>query len=249
MSLQNVQAEFLESLLDRDYQTDLVTPTSHLAIYRNNINASLVNTLKNTYPLILALLGEDFFMMAAKEYIRQYPSRSGNLHDYGQYLSFFLECYQPVHDLMYLTEVAEFEWACHITYLAADHPPFAQQSLSAFTPEQYEQLHFILNPASSLKRFHYPILDMVDLCKTNQQNTIDLHSGGVNLLMIRRELDLSLIALAKADFVFLEALQNNRTLIDALHAAQHVDANYQLDVKLPAFIQDKILVDCYLSDE
>src|SRR3990167_10192357 len=107
----------------------------NLAIYRNNIFATLMHTLKATYPLTLVLLGKDFFAMAAREYIRQYPSRSGNLHDYGEYFGNFLATYQPVHELIYLAEVAEFEWAFHTIYHAPNHPPFAAHSLTSFQPE------------------------------------------------------------------------------------------------------------------
>ncbi len=248
MSLLNVQAEFVEALMSPDYHTDVLTPANHLSIYRNTISSSLIETMKTTYPLTLALLGDDFFVMTAKEYMRQYPSRSGNLYDYGEYFSDFLAGYQPVHDLIYLAEVAEFEWASHVIYLAPNHPPFATQSLSHFEPEQQEHLRFLLHPACWMRKFHFPILQIVDLCKLNQKESINLHGGGVNLLIIRRELDLSLVALETADFLFLQALNLNSTLSEALEAAMQVDPEYPLSEKLPAFIASKVLVDCYLAE-
>src|SRR3989338_5990145 len=101
MMLQNAQADFIEAMQALDEHTTLVSPAMNLAIYRNNIFATLMHTLKATYPLTLVLLGKDFFAMAAREYIRQYPSRSGNLHDYGEYFGNFLATYQPVHELIY----------------------------------------------------------------------------------------------------------------------------------------------------
>ncbi len=69
----NAQADFIEALLAQDDHTNLVVPAANLAIYRNNVNAAIMNALKATYPLTLALLGKDFFAMAAREYMRQYP--------------------------------------------------------------------------------------------------------------------------------------------------------------------------------
>ncbi len=249
MSLLNTQAEFIEALLQTDQTCDLVVPANHLAIYRNNISVSLINALKNTYPLVLALLGEDFFIMTAKEYMLQYPSRSGNLHDYGEYFSHFLESYEPVHHLIYLTEVAQFEWACHVIYLAPNHPPFVHHALADFTPEQQAELHFLLHPACWIKKFHFPILDIIDLCKTNPQATLDLNKEGVNLLLIRRELDFALLPLEADDFAFLQALNQNQTLTEALQAAHQVNADYPLEEKLPEFIKDNILVDCFLVND
>jgi hypothetical protein len=250
MLLQNVQADFVEALLSKENQPDLpVEPAANLAIHRNNILSCLTETLQNTYPLIHTLLGSDFFQMTAKEYIRQYPSRSGNLHDYGEYFADFLSEYPPVHHLIYLAEVAEFEWACHHIYLAPDLPSFDLETLKQYTPEQYEQIRFVLNPASYLRKFHFPILKILDLCVNDPEATVDLSSDTTNLLMIRKELDISLASLPQEDFIFLEALSNHHTLLEALHLTQITHPTYQLEDKLPGFVQDKIIVDCYLSDE
>lgn len=248
MNLQNAQADFIDALFGTDEQATMLTPAKHISIYRNNVFASLLNALKLTYPLILALVGKDFFEMTAREYMRQYPSRSGNLEDYGEYFSDFIAHYPPVHELMYLAEVAEFEWASHSIYLAPNHPPFAAHTLASFAPEQHADLHFILNPASWLHKFHFPILHIVDLCNMQREEDIDLHKGGINLLMIRRELEISLVSLSPADFQFLQALNHHSTLSAALQQAEKIEPNYPLDEKLPQFIQDKIIVDCYLSD-
>jgi hypothetical protein len=249
MSLPNVQAEFVEALLSKDVATDLVEPSCNLEIYRNNILTNLIEALQNTYPLIQTLLGTDFFNKTAREYIRQYPSRSGNLHDYGEYFSNFLSEYQPVHHLIYLAEVAEFEWACHITYVAGDYPLFDVAVLQQYTEDQYNLLRFVLNPASALRKFHFPILQILDLCLKNPNEIVDLNNEGNNLLIIRKELDIALLPLPKDEFTFLEALQNHYSLIDALEMTQRINPDFNIEEKLPEFIQNKILVDCYLSDE
>lgn len=249
MSLQNKQADFVEALLTKDTTLDCIRPSSHILIHLNNIQTNLTEALKNTYPLLLKLLGEEFFKVAAQEYMYRYPSRSSNLHDYGRYFGDFLSQYDPVNELIYLSEVAEFEWACHILYVAADHPPFKTQSLEKFTPEQHGHIHFLLHPASWIHRFQFPILDIVDLCKEDPEGTVDLDKGGINLLVLRKELDLTLTPLNQADFFFLEALNQDSSLNDALHLAKSVDPEYGLAEKLPAFIQKGIIVDCSLSSE
>jgi len=248
MTLQNAQADFVENLFGTDDRSDALLPARHILIYRNNVFSTLLNALKQTYPLNLALLGKEFFEMTAREYMRQYPSRSGNLEDYGEYFSDFLTSYPPVHELIYLAEVAEFEWASHIIYHSPNHPPFTAHTLAAFPPEQHADLRFILHPACWLRKFHFPILHIVDLCNMQREEDIDLHHGGVNLLMIRRELDISLRSLSLADFTFLQALNHNSTLSQALQQAELVDPDYPLAEKLPQFIQEQILVDCYLAD-
>lgn len=248
MWLPNLQADFVEALIANDQKADLVTPARNISVYHHHVGLSLMKAMENAYPLIRKLLGDDFFHMTAQEYIRQYPSRSGNLYDYGNYFSDFLAEYQPVHDLIYLSEVAEFEWASHVIYLAAEHAPFDAAALAQYTQEQYENLYFRLHPAAWLHKFHFPMLEIIDLCHSEQQERIDLHGSGVNLLVIRRDLDISLHALSQEDFLFLQALNENETLSQALQAAHTVCADYPLAEKLPAFIQNKIIVDCYSED-
>ena len=244
MSLQNEQAEFAEVLFAEDEHTDSVTPSQNMIIYRNNMMTNLKQTLHNTYPMIAKLVGEDFFRVAIKEYIHLYPSRSGNLHDYGEYFSDFLAEYPPVKNLPYLVEVAKFEWACHQLHFASDHAALDMKSLAAIAPEQYDQIHFVLHPASRIIKFHYPILQIIDLCKGATNAQIDINEGGgVNLLIIRRHLDIMLQPLSPADFTFLCALQHHNSLSEALEEALRVDAEFNLEARLPAWIQDKTIVD------
>lgn len=243
MSIQNLQAELAEAILDLDQNTDLIAPNKNLSIYKNNIHATLIQTLKSIYPLIVKLVGSDFFLVAAKEYIKQYPSRSGNLHDYGEYFSDFVTHYDPVKNLIYLSEVAEFEWICHQLFFAADHASFDINELEKLSPEEYDHIRFILHPASQLKKFHFPILRIIELCQGEIDDTIDIGEGSVNLLIIRRKLEISLVTLTNAEFSFLTAVQDGLSLAEALEITLKIDADFKLDEKLPGWIEDKTIVD------
>jgi hypothetical protein len=247
MSLQNLQADFLDSIFT-GVSDNLVHPDENLRIYENNIHSNLVNALSDTYPLIRQLLGENFFAVAARDYIAQYPSRSPNLHEYGEYFSDFIDNFAPANDFVYLAEVADFEWACHEIYFSAEHAAFDIKQLNQFSPDEYENLHFILNPASKMMQFAYPILDIVDLCKNNRTNNVDLDNGGVNLQIIKRDMELQLSLLTDADYVFLSALNNHQPLKSAVEAALDIDAAFNLNEKLPVWIKDQTIVDCELLE-
>jgi len=243
MSLQNTLYEFAEMILSDNYSSDLIKPSRHLIIHKNNITAALVKALQETYPMVFKLIGEECFRMTAENYILQYPSTSSNMHDYGEYFSDFLAEYPPVHDLIYLPEVAEFEWICHALYFAAEQIPLDIQRLQSIPAGQLEKLHFALHPASRVIKFHYPILHIVDLCDGKTSESINLAEGGVNLLIIRRDLDIILVTLTSADYVFLNTLQDNHSLSIALKAAQRIEPEFNLQEKLLGWIKDKTLVD------
>lgn len=242
MLLQNVQDEFAEIMQAETMHSDLCIPATNMTIYRQNRIANLVHTLLATYSNITKLVGENFFRITAKEYIRRYPSLSGNLHDYGEYFGDFLAHYAPVSHLPYLTEVAQFEWSCHLLHFASDANSLDIKSLESVSPDQFQQLHFHLHPASRLIRFHYPILRIVHLCKDENDEEVSLDEEGVHLLLIRRDLKLVEVQLAKAEFTFLQALSKNETLGKALDEAIENDPEFKLDNVLPKWIQNKTIV-------
>ncbi|EKD70931.1 MAG: protein of unknown function DUF2063 [uncultured bacterium] len=248
MSLQNLQVELIEQIFLDNNVTSVAQPEQNIFIYRNNIFSHLINTLKTTYPLILSLLGKDFFHLTAKEYIKQYPSRSANLHDYGEYVSDFIAEFSPLKDFVYLSEVAYFEWICHRIYFAANHDGFDTKNISTITKDQYSQLHFLLHPASQVVQFYYPILKIIDLCQNSANESFDVNSGGIKLLIIRRGIEIKLMSLEDADFAFLFAVQNGETIDYAFEQAKKCEPQFDLNMKIFTWVQDQTIVDAYLTD-
>lgn len=239
MQLQDLQAEFKDALFSEDNELECVIPSSHLQIYKDNIIVILAQSLKSYYPLIYKLIGDNAFNHLAREYIKHYPSRSSNLHDYGEYLSDFIQSLPYLDNYPYLPEVAKFEWACHTIYFAADAEQFHLDH------NNYLEMYGTLHPASRLISFNYPILDIIDLCQGQTEDNIDIHKGGVNLLIIRRDLDIKLAPLSQADHVFLTNIQANNTFEHAKAEAQVIDSNYDLNKKLTAFLENKTIIDIF----
>lgn len=246
MNLQNLQADIAEAILTNDQNTDLIYPTENISIYQQNILSTLTHALKTAYPLIMKIIGDECFNVTAKKYIDSYPSLSGDLNEYGAYFSDFLATYENLHQLPYLAEVAKFEWTCHRIVLMGEHLPFDIKMLERIATDQYAQLHFNLSPACEIHCFQYPILRIIALCKNEIPGPIDLHEGGVNLLIYKRHFDVSLVSLSKGEFIFLTALQENKSLADSLELALEKDPLFKLNEKMPIWIKNRIIVDCNL---
>ena len=247
MSLQNIQAEFSEWIFSEEVSHINENMNDTKIIYRNNIFATLLNVLTDIYPMIKKIVGADFFYQTAKEYIRQYPSRSSNLHDYGEYFSDFINNYAPTKNLVYLPEVAIFEWHYHQLNFASNHTGFNINELMTISPNQYPHLRFMLHPASKLILFQYPILRIVDLCCGRLEENISLDEGEVYLLMLRQDTNITLESLSIPDFTFLSALRDNLSLSDALEMTLLVDSQFQLEKKILHWINNKVIVDCLRS--
>ena len=51
-------------------------PATRFAVYRNNVVCSLVDGLAAAFPVVQALVGEDFFRAMAAVFVRRAPPRS-----------------------------------------------------------------------------------------------------------------------------------------------------------------------------
>lgn len=243
MSLQNVQAELADLIVGGQTEQAIISPASHLVIYRHNYLAHLCGALMEIYPLVLALIGENAFKAAARDYSKQYPSRSGDLADYGEYFSNFLANYPPAAQLVYLSEVAMYEWACHEVMTAPDSAALDITQLKDIHQDDQADLQLALNQASCLLQFHYPIFEIIELCKGHIDSIEKLNVETTNLLIIRLHDELKLIPLQLADYYFLEDLQQGLNIDDALQSALDVDPEYDLNSKLHHWVTNQVITD------
>ena len=245
LSLSELQAAFSRSVLDpADAQiaASIVTAgmpaASRMAVYRGNLDANYTGTLREVYPVSLRLVGAGFFDALARAYAGQVPSRSGDLHDFGEALPGFLEGFAPARDLLYLPGVARLEWAVHRVFHARAAARFDPAELAAVPPERLGEVRFELSPAARLLRSAYPILTIwrVNQPDYSGDQTVDLSLGAQCVLVIRRALEVALEPLADADYTILDSLHRGRGLEQALAAAQEVDPNFNLERFLAAHV-------------
>lgn len=104
-------------------------PARRLAVHRNNVVASLVDALADTFPVVQALVGAEFFRAMAAVYVRREPPVSPLLVDYGEGLPLFMEGFAPVAGLPYLPDVARLEFARVRAFHAADAEPLQPDAM------------------------------------------------------------------------------------------------------------------------
>jgi hypothetical protein len=246
-SLPDLQAAFARAVIehDEDAVADWIAAANGLdapariAIYRNNIFGNYRNTLREVYPVILALVGEPFFNRAADAYASRYPSQSGDLNEFGGEFGDFLAQWPPSAHLVYLADVAELEWSMESAFHAADAVPLDLQTLAAVAPEAFATLRFALHPASRIVCSPYPILRIwqVNQPGFTADQSVQLDAGGDSLLVIRRGFAIELERLSPGELALLEDLAEGVALAEAhTHALQ---AEPGLD--LSAFLQHHVL--------
>ena len=240
-SLLELQTAFVRGVFDSADAAiaGLVAPggasaEDRLAVYRRNALGNYAAALRDVYPVVLRLVGAQFFDRLARDYATQTPSRSGDLHDFGGELGAFLEALPAARDLPYLADVARLEWGVHRSFHARHAPPLDPARLAAVLPERLPDLRFELQPAARLLRSPYPVLTIwrVNQPQWSGDQAVDLGLGAEQVLIIRRALEVALEPLSQAEYAMLEAIDAGRSLGDALAAALAVDAEFDLQAFL-----------------
>jgi len=205
-----------------------------LAVYRNSTFCNYRGALREAYPVIQRLVGEEYFDQAADDFIRFTPSTFGDVNLYGAGFGDFLASYPGARELVYLPDVARLEWAVHLAFQAIDVAPPDFARLADVPPKRLAALRFSLHPSVRLLASPWPVLT---IWRANQPGCIGegigLRAGGDRLLVIRRGHDVDLELVSAAEFAALAALANKASLGDALEVAHMADPDFDFG----AFLQ------------
>jgi hypothetical protein len=235
-----MQAAWSSALLDpkRSVPANLIARNGTdlrqcFAVYRNNVIVSLMNTLADIFPVTQALVGESFFRAMAREFVWSHPPRSPVLAYYGRRFPNFVANFPPAATLPYLADVAQLELAHLTAFHAADTAPLDQKTLQGRIQQQEELsnlalLTLTLHPSLTALRSPYAI---VSLWAAHQGHgdisTVDPYLPE-NAWVLRRKLAVRILPMSVGDCLFVSALQNHNSLIDAAENALSNDVSFDL---------------------
>ena len=165
MRLERVQSAFAAALSDPRRAQDIVAAldpgdaraAERIALYRGNVAAAWDKALANAYPVVRALVGDEFFSALARAYGKAHPSRSGDLNRFGDGLAAFVRTFEHTSSLPYLGDVAALEWAVHTAHYAADAAPLARDALAALPADALLAARFAVHPACAWIDSAFPV--------------------------------------------------------------------------------------------
>ncbi len=253
LGLRELQSAFRAALLHGEadairplVRAGSVAPARRIAVYRNNVMHNYCEALRAVYPVVERLVGEAFFAAAGRKYIVAHPSRSGDLHDYGQELGNFLDGFEPAASLPYLGDVARLEWLWHECFHAAEHPPLALERLAGVASESLDALRMHLHPACRLLASRYPVgrIWSVNQPDWSAPTNVDLVADGDARLLLRRDgFTVVIESLCAGEFEMLRALARGESLLGACEQALAVEPKFELGSILPGLVERCVLVD------
>ncbi|MDO9012554.1 MAG: DNA-binding domain-containing protein [Gallionella sp.] len=214
-----------------------------LEVYRNNYRGNLQDALAGAYPVIKQLVGDDFFRFLAKKFIECHPSHSGNLYHYGAELADFLSSFVPAQGLIYLSDVAVLEWACHLAYFATDADTLALDRLADIAPEHYPELILLIHPACQVVRSHYPIIAIWQAHQSDNDGDfhINLDDGGGIALVSRKDDVVKVSKLSGAEADWLQNIQAGNPLGTATESALKHLPGFDLQTALLNLVAQNVL--------
>lgn len=199
-----------------------------LQVYRNNTIISLTEALKATYPVVAALVGENFFAFAAKAFISGEPPQAPRLAEYGGGFAAFLAAFEPARTIPYLADVAALEWAMNEAHHAPDNAALTPQDLAAVPQENAASIVLELRCSCRLLHSKYRIDRLWQAHQPGgslQGLAID---GNCHLLVYRPQDDVEMMSLDAAGFALLSRIGEGATLEAAYEAAAKIDPAFDL---------------------
>ncbi len=231
------QAEFTAALFDPDapLPTGLAAsggaaPVKRFAVYRNNVIASLTDALGKAYPVIKGLVGETFFTAMAGHFVREHPPVSPVMLTYGDGFAGWLENFEPVSHLSYLSDVARIERARLESYHAADAEPLsqavAQVAFAGRAPEEVTAARFTPHPSLRLLDLSTPALSIWKAAQSGDK--LNIPSGRERVIIVRPVEQVTLRAAPPDAFTFLSALCADQSIAEATAAARPDSGDFDL---------------------
>jgi len=205
-ALGELQARFLDEIFS-DAPLD-----PRRAIYRRNVLANLHDALAAAYPVVRRLVGEAFFREAAERFARAHPSRSGDLHRFGEGFGQFLSRYPHAAGLPYLPGVARLEWAVAASFHAADPGRVDFERLAEVPEPERVRVRFRLQAGAHLIFSDYPIAAIWEANQPGRDGTPLATEGEDRALVFREGLAVQVRSLVPLDWRFLRAVAVGATM-------------------------------------
>jgi hypothetical protein len=123
--------------------TVALAPGDRVGIYAGMYLARIVDALREDFPKLAALLGEEPFADLVRDYLGEHPSAEPSIRHVGGALPAHVAARRPG----WLADVARLEWARLEVFDAPDETPLPPAALFDVPAEDWPGLRFALVPA------------------------------------------------------------------------------------------------------
>ena len=206
---------------DRPVPHGLIGPdgkpdAKRFAVYRNNVVAGLIESLKAGFPAVRRIVGDEFFSVMARIHSAQEPPRSPVMLDYGAGFADFIGRFKPAAELPYLRDVARLEHAWLEAYHAAEALPIEPDALMGIEPDRIASVGFVLHPSVRLVGSTFPAVTIWHMnVGAGVPCPVDTEGGGEDALVVRPAAEVEVRVVPAGTATFVRAIAVGAKITDA----------------------------------
>ncbi|GAC1518652.1 MAG: DNA-binding domain-containing protein [Myxococcales bacterium] len=127
--------------------TPALDARSRVGIYADMFLWRLIDALRDDFPKLALLLGDEHFYAMAEAYLRAHPSRHASLSELGGALPRFLRRWPGAGARADLSDLAALEWTRAKVFEEANVDVAPPERLRSFAPESLPQVRLAFVPA------------------------------------------------------------------------------------------------------
>jgi hypothetical protein len=214
-------------------------------IYRNNVASALSNGLRVRYPVVEQLVGRDFFNAMSREFIAENKPSSAMLISYGANYPEFISNFEPAEPVPYLADVARLESAWWVAYHAADTAPLNKDALAVLAPEAWGETRLRFLPHVKILSFQYSAVSIWRAHHNDGLTMPSLVSKPEYVLVHREGTQVLVHTLSQDMHMFLEALAQGGTLLDAFEVASNRNEEFDIVSAVQKLFHLNIIAEIY----
>lgn len=225
-----------EGLIDKDNRP----AGSRFNVYRNNVAVSLTEALREGFPIITKLLGQQNMDGLAGLYLRAHPPSSPLMMFYGDAFPDFIAELPQLSHLGYLSDVARLELAMRRAYHAADSAAIDPADLATRAPDVLMATRFTLAPSVQLIQSPWPIHAIWRF--NTEEGAPKPAAKAEDVIILRAEFDPLPHLLPVGGGAFVNALLAGSSLGDAHESALNNAADFDPSPILALLLQNGAIV-------
>jgi hypothetical protein len=229
-ALAKIQRDFCQFVLGHGSQNFLqhmkpanLSKEAALSIYHHNILSIHFRSLSNDYPLVFAIMGEPTARAMVHAYVETSLPCTGTLEEWGGGLASFIQRYEPAVAWPYLGDIAQYEWARHIAYGAAEDAVLTPSGMSQHIALNQEAPNFRFQKSCQLLAFSHSLEQIIPICQQGQNPLPSEMQGSSYALIFKHEGVIKVHWLTPSLFVFVNRLKEGQGMEVAYAAAQVLD--------------------------
>jgi hypothetical protein len=178
-----------------------VSPAEQVDIYRRQFWLRHVDSLREDYPGLAYVLGDDGLELFCHAYLDAHPPRTPSLRELGADVPAFAAKYAgfPEEKRSLARELAAYETAFVDVFDGAEVPALDAAKLAAMPPDGWERARLVVHPRLVLTRVHHPVHELRYRVKLGEQPDVASYAE-------RREVATHLAVYRKDDVIHYEVL-------------------------------------------